>query len=242
MKWNMVDLERLRRNLEAVQARIAQAIARSGRAPGSARLVTVTKRSSADCIAPLLGLGACDFGENYPQELVHKFEATAALEPRPRWHLIGHLQTNKVKKLIGPLGSALVMIHAIDSLKLLDTVSAAAESTGIHPDVCLQVNTSDEESKHGWSPEGLMAELDQIVRPRAVRIVGLMTMAALGTDAESARGSFVRLRELRETIERQSGLALPELSMGMTNDFETAVEEGATLVRVGSAIFEGVES
>jgi pyridoxal phosphate enzyme (YggS family) len=133
------------------------------------------------------------------------------------------------------------MIHAVDSLKLLRILDEAAGSLAVTPPVCLQVNTSAEPSKHGWNPEGILADAEAVAACRRIPVVGLMTMAALGTTAETARGSFVALRDLRDRMRARTGLPLNELSMGMSNDFEAAIEEGATLVRVGSALFEGVE-
>jgi hypothetical protein len=200
-------------------------------------LVAVTKRSPPEWIRPLVGCGAIDLGENYPQELWRKAEALADLRDSVRWHLIGHLQSNKVKKTL-PM---VAMIHAVDSLKLLQIVDESARSLANPPAVCLQVNTSSEESKHGWDAAGILADGEAIAACRSIPIVGLMTMAALGTTPETARGSFGALRGLREALRGRTGLSLDELSMGMSNDFETAIEEGATLVRVGSALFEGVE-
>jgi pyridoxal phosphate enzyme (YggS family) len=130
----------------------------------------------------------------------------------------------------------------VDSLKLLQTLNQSAMSLPSPPAACLQVNTSAEVSKHGWTPEQVLADSDEIAACRAIPIVGLMTMAALGTTPETARGSFVALREVRDGLRHRTGLALNELSMGMSLDFEAAIEEGATLARVGSALFEGVES
>jgi len=232
-----MNAERIRYNLEMVQGRIALAARRAGRPPEAVRLVAVTKKSPPEWIRPLVDCGARDLGENYPQELWRKVEALPEFGPSVHWHLIGHLQTNKVKKTL-PM---VTMIHSVDSLKLLRALNEAAPSLGDPPGVCLQVNTSDEESKHGWTVEEIMLDADAIATCRAIPIVGLMTMAALGTTAESARRSFVILRELRDRLRRETGLPLVELSMGMSNDFETAILEGATLVRVGSALFEGVE-
>ena len=232
-----MNVERIRYNLEMVQHRIAEAARRAGRPADSVRLVAVTKKSPLEWIKPLVDCGARDLGENYPQELWAKAEALAELEHPVRWHLIGHLQTNKVKKTL----SMVRMIHSVDSLKLLRALNDAAPSLRDPPGVCLQVNTSAEPSKHGWTAEQIMAEAETIAGCRAIPIVGLMTMAALGTTAETARESFVRLRELRDGLRQETGLPLPELSMGMSNDFETAILEGATLVRIGSALFEGVE-
>lgn len=228
---------RIRENLREVEARIAEAARRSGRPAEAVRLVAVTKRNPPEWIRPLVACGARDLGENYPQELWSKAESLADLGGAVRWHLIGHLQSNKVKKTL-PL---VAMIHAVDSLKLLRILDEAAGSMANPPPVCLQLNTSDEPSKHGWDPEGILADAEAIAACRSIPIVGLMTMAGLGTTAETARGSFVALREARDRLRDRTGLALDELSMGMSNDFETAIEEGATLVRVGSALFEGVE-
>ena len=211
---------------------------RSGRAPEAVTLVAVTKRWPADLVRLLVGAGALDLGENYPQELWRKAEALAGLGTPVRWHLIGHLQSNKAKRTL-PM---VVMVHAVDSLKLLRIIDELAPGLAGVPSVCLQVNTSGEETKHGWSAEQILGDADAIAACRAVPIVGLMTMAAQGTEGESARPSFIRLRNIRDDLRRRTGLPLPELSMGMSSDFEVAVEEGATLVRVGSALLEGVEA
>jgi pyridoxal phosphate enzyme (YggS family) len=232
-----MNVEQIRANLEQVQARIAAAARRSGRPAEAIRLVAVTKRVPAEWVRPLVACGARDLGENYPQELWRKAEALADLGSSVRWHLIGHLQSNKVKKTL-PL---VRLIHSVDSLKLLKTLDESVTTVPDPPGVCLQVNTSGEASKHGWAPQHLLEDAEAIAGCRAIRIVGLMTMAALGTTPETARGSFVRLRALREDLCLRTGLPLPELSMGMSSDFEAAIAEGATLVRIGSALFEGVE-
>jgi len=219
-----------------VRERIAAAAQRAGRMD-AIRLIAVTKKSPAEWVRPLVALGNCDLGENYPQELWRKCELLADLGGSIRWHLIGHLQTNKVKKTL-PL---VKVIHSVDSLKLLQIVDQAVSGMAEPPQVCLQVNTSSEESKHGWSPDQLLRDADAIAACGKIPVVGLMTIAAWGTTAETARPSFIRLRELRELLRQKTGLALGELSMGMSGDFEAAVEEGATLVRIGSALFEGLE-
>jgi pyridoxal phosphate enzyme (YggS family) len=177
--------------------------------------------------------GASDLGENYPQELWAKAEALTDLPIR--WHLIGHLQGNKVKKTV-PL---VKMIHGVDSLKLLKALDDMAEDLDERPAVCLQVNASNEESKHGWSVEDLPKDAEAIASCRRIPIAGLMTIAGFGTSNEEARPTFARLRELRDQLRAETGLALPDLSMGMSGDYESAIEEGATYVRVGSALFEG---
>jgi PLP dependent protein len=228
-----MNADRIRENLTAVQARIADAAGRSGRDRSSVRLVAVTKRNDPGPIRALVAAGARDLGENYPQELWAKVEALADLAVR--WHLIGHLQGNKVKKTLPMVR----MIHAVDSLKLLRTLDDLAADLSDPPSVCLQVNASGEESKHGWDPDELPTDADAIAACRRIPIVGLMTIAGYGTSNDEARPTFARLRELRDHLRSATGLALPELSMGMSGDYEAAIEEGATFVRVGSALFEG---
>ena len=232
-----MNLEQIRYNLDAVARRICDAAQRAGRPPESVQLIAVTKKSPPEWIKALIACGIRDCGENYPQELWRKQDELGDLASTIRWHLIGHLQTNKVKKTLPMVR----MIHSVDSLKLLRALDDAARSVENPPGVCLQVNTSDEPSKHGWTEETILSEAAAIATCRSIPIIGLMTMAGLGTTAETARASFTRLRELRDLLRRETDLPLVELSMGMSNDFETAIEEGATLVRVGSALFEGVE-
>lgn len=229
-----MDQRRLADNLQSVRQRIGDAATRAGRTAASVTLVTVTKRNPPAAVRALVQLGALDLGENYPQELWKK---VAALDERAvRWHLIGHLQGNKAKKTLPMVR----FIHAVDSLKLLQALDSLAADMPDPPRVCLQVNTSGEAAKHGWVPSALLDDADAIAACRRIPAVGLMTMAALGTTADTARPSFALLRQTRDTLRARTGLALEELSMGMSNDFETAVEEGATLVRVGSALFDGV--
>jgi pyridoxal phosphate enzyme (YggS family) len=225
-------------NLESVRERMAGAAGRAGRRAAEVSLVAVTKRTPPDWADALLDLGVCDLGENYPQELWSKAESLRAATVR--WHLIGHLQGNKARRTL-PL---VKMIHAVDSLKLLRSLDELAVdlAQADPPEVCLQVNTSGEAAKHGWSPEGIGLDAEAIAGCRRVAVVGLMTMAALDTSPETARPSFARLRQARDELRTRTGLPLPELSMGMSGDFETAIEEGATWVRIGSALFEGVDS
>jgi pyridoxal phosphate enzyme (YggS family) len=230
------NIDVIRRNLALVQARIARAAKRSGRAAEAITLVAVTKKMPVAIVRLLADAGAGDLGENYPQELWTKAAALADLFDAPRWHLIGHLQSNKAKRTL-PL---VRLIHAVDSLNLLQALGALASDLPAAPAVCLQVNTSAEEAKHGWPPEGILGDADAIAACRGIPVVGLMTMAAWGTDAATARPSFRRLRQIRDELRRRTGLPLDELSMGMSADFESAIEEGATLVRIGSALFEGV--
>jgi pyridoxal phosphate enzyme (YggS family) len=233
-----MNVERIRYNLDEVERRISDAARRVARPADSVRLIAVTKKSPPEWINALIDCGVRDCGENYPQELWRKHDQLSDLAGSIHWHLIGHLQTNKVKKTLPMVR----MIHSVDSLKLLRALNDAAFALNNPPSVCLEVNTSDEPSKHGWTKDGILREAAAIATCRAIPIVGLMTIAALGTTAQTARGSFARLRELCDLLRRETDLPLLELSMGMSNDFETAIEEGATLVRVGSALFEGVET
>jgi pyridoxal phosphate enzyme (YggS family) len=228
-----MHLERLRDNVESVRGRIAVAAQRAGRDPGSVTLVAVTKRVPADLLMPLAALVG-DLGENYPQELWRKVERLAGSPLR--WHLIGHLQSNKAKKTLPMVR----LIHAVDSLKLLQMLDHLAAELPDPPPVCLQVNTSGEATKHGWSPEDIPRDTVAIAACRRIPIVGLMTMAALDSTPAAASAGFARLRHIRNDLRVSSGLPLNELSMGMSSDFEEAIAEGATLVRIGSALFEGV--
>lgn len=230
-----MDHDRLRTNLESVRDRIDAAARRAGRTSDSVTLVAVTKRSPTPWIPSLVELGTRDLGENYPQELWSKAATMADLPVR--WHLIGHLQGNKARKTL-PLVS---MIHAVDSLKLLRSLDELGREVDVPPPVCLQVNTSGEPAKHGWETSAILGDAERIAGLERIRVVGLMTMAAFGTTAETARPSFAALRATRDELRARTGLPLEHLSMGMSNDFEAAIEEGATLVRIGSAIFEGLE-
>ncbi|WP_435015545.1 YggS family pyridoxal phosphate-dependent enzyme [Tundrisphaera sp. TA3] len=229
-----MNLDRLRANLESVRSRMADASRRAGRDTSSTTLVAVTKKNPAEMIRALAGLGVDVLGENYPQELWEKVDGLADLDLR--WHLIGHLQGNKARKTL-PL---VRVVHGVDSLKLLRTIDGLAAELADPPAVCLQVNASGEASKHGWGPDALLGDAEAIASVRNVRIAGLMTMAGYGTTNEEARPAFVRLREARDRLREATGLPLPDLSMGMSGDFEAAIEEGASMVRVGSALFEGV--
>jgi pyridoxal phosphate enzyme (YggS family) len=217
--------------LAVVDERLRGACARAGRRREEVTLVAVTKTVSAATAALLPEVGVLDLGENRPQELWAK---SAALAADVRWHLIGHLQRNKVERTL-PLTH---LIHSVDSLRLLHAVEQASAGRASPVDVLLEVNCSGEASKHGFS----LAEVPGLAEPlaalRGVRVCGLMTMAAPEEDPERARPAFALLRRLRDEL-RQGVPAHPltELSMGMSGDFEVAVEEGATLVRLGSVLF-----
>jgi pyridoxal phosphate enzyme (YggS family) len=222
----------------AVEERIAAACRRAGRPRQEVTLVAVTKTVGPE-VAGLLpeALGHLDLGESRPQELWRK---AAALPTTVRWHLVGHLQRNKIERTL-----ALVhLIHSGDSLRLLQALDGAVgEREGPVP-VLLEVNASREANKHGIAPEELPGLIDALSALRHISIRGLMTMAAYEEAPERCRTTFALVRELRDRLRGQLGPphALDELSMGMTNDFEVAIEEGATLVRIGTALFEGLEN
>lgn len=214
--------------IDHVRERIFLACQRAGRQPGDVTLIAVSKTWPAQSVVAALHSGLRDFGENRVQEALEKLNAVGDLwsgdGPTLAWHLIGHLQTNKVKSITGRFA----ILHAIDSERLVETVGRFAEGP---QRVMLEVNVSGESSKFGVGPPDLERLLDVASRTPNVLVEGLMTVAPLADDAESARPVF---RKLRELAERHS---LPQLSMGMSNDFEVAIEEGATHVRVGRAIF-----
>jgi pyridoxal phosphate enzyme (YggS family) len=223
--------------MAAVRARIAAACARAGREP-SVTLIAVTKTVSARVAGILPELGVSDLGENRPQELWRKAEALKHLPIR--WHLIGHLQRNKVERTL----PFVHLIHSIDSLRLAEAVAADGNKSGAGiPRVLIQVNASREDQKHGFGFDELVqAEPDLVRLP--LEIVGLMGMAAYANDPEQARPTFAELRRFRDRLQIEwnlTGFLLTHLSMGMSGDFEVAIEEGATLVRVGTALFDGLE-
>ncbi len=222
-------------NLALVQQRIEAAALRAGRAGRQVTLVAVSKTQPFAAIAAAYEAGQRDFGENRVEELWPKVEEAKAQGLNEiRWHLIGTIQSRKSAGAIGPF----TLIHSVDRLKLVKRLDRDAAAAGTMMDVLLEVNVSGEESKHGFSPDEVLAAVPELVALSALRVCGLMTMAPLVAEAEATRPVFRRLRQLRDRIAQDhAGVVWPELSMGMTNDFEVAVEEGATLVRVGSAIF-----
>jgi pyridoxal phosphate enzyme (YggS family) len=221
--------------LNAVEERIQAACRRAGRPRGDVTLVAVTKTVSADVASLLPALGVVHLGESRPQELWRK---AAALPASVHWHLIGHLQRNKIERTL-PL---VRLIHSADSPRLLTALEQEAARQGLTVPVLLEVNAGREASKGGFSPEEVPGLVPQLAALRHVHVRGLMTMAAFAEDPERCRPTFAALRALRDQLRGQLGPphALEHLSMGMSNDFEVAVEEGATLVRVGTALFEGL--
>ena len=223
----------IQENLARIEGRLRSACARAGRPRESVTLVAVTKTVPADVAALLPELGVNDLGENRPQELWRKAEA---IPSGVRWHLIGHLQRNKIERTL-PL---LHRLHSVDSTRLLGALDAVEQPRPV--EVMLEVNCSGESSKQGFAPAEVPALAPTLRALRNVRVVGLMTMAAHEDDPERCRPSFALLRRLLDELRQLAGDAHPlsELSMGMSNDFEVAIEEGATAVRLGSVLFEGV--
>jgi pyridoxal phosphate enzyme (YggS family) len=217
-------------NLEKVRATIAEAERKSGRAAGSVELVAVTKTHSAGVVQLAVDAGQLLFGENRVQEAKAKIPE---LPSKLRWHLIGHLQSNKARLAL----TLFEMIHGVDSIDLLQHLNRVAGDLGVFPRVLLEVNVAGESSKFGFPPQELLSEVESIVQIDRLQIEGLMTIPPLAAAPEHSRKYFVQLRELRDRLEREFKFPLPHLSMGMTADYGVAVEEGATLVRVGTAIF-----
>lgn len=229
---------RLSANVDSVRRRMDAAARRAGRSPTEVRLVAVTKYVDADTAAALLRAGCHDLGESRPQELWKKAEVLADLTPR--WHLIGHLQRNKVRRTL-PLVS---LVHAGDSVRLLEEIDAWSRENARQTPVLLEVNISGDAAKHGFTPNELESSLPAIARLDGVVVRGLMAMSGVDSDAEQTRREFAAVRQLRDRLRSIAPPALrwDELSMGMSDDFEVAIEEGATLVRVGSALFEGLDT
>ena len=218
-------------NLVEVQERISRAIQKSGREPDSARLITVSKQISVDRIEEARAAGAVVFGENKIQEAIPKIEQMGA--EGIFWHFIGHLQKNKIKFL----DERFDLIHSVDSFEVAEKIAKHYHSENRVQRILLQVNVSGEAEKFGMEPKELEKQMAEFFQLQGIQIEGLMTIPPFDSDPENSRRHFSRLRELREQYEKQNGFPLNELSMGMSNDFEVAVEEGATLVRVGTAIF-----
>jgi PLP dependent protein len=226
--------EDIPRRLAAIRDRIAEAAGRSGRRAEDVRLIAVSKTHPVEAVLAAAGAGQLDFGENKVQEALQKI--SQATDTRLRWHLIGHLQSNKAKKA----GSgAFRFVHAIDSADLLQQVDRAAGAAGVSLDVLVQVDLALEATKFGAPVEALPGLFAAAEGCQSARLVGLMLLPPLVDDPEQARPWFQRLRAVRDEL-GASGVPtgrLRELSMGMSHDFEVAVEEGATMVRVGTAIF-----
>jgi hypothetical protein len=217
-------------NLAAIQQRIQAACGRAGRDVHSITLLAVSKTKPAEIIEEAVRCGQIFFGENKVQEAKSKIPQSPG---RARWQFIGHLQSNKARDAVG----LFEMIHSVDSLELAREISKRCEQASKDMPILLEVNLAGEASKFGYQPERLLAELKELNSLRRVPVQGLMTIPPFATDPEKSRPYFRRLREMKAQCEETLGLPLPHLSMGMSGDFEIAIEEGATIVRVGTALF-----
>ncbi len=217
-------------NLQAIQQRIAAACARAGRDTTSVTLLAVTKSQPPEAVRQAAELGLTLFGENKVQEAKAKIPLCPS---RLHWHMIGHLQTNKCRDAV----SLFEMIQGVDSIHLAEEINRRAEQTGKTIPILLEVNAVGEASKFGYRPEQLLAEFMQINALTRLEIHGLMTIPPWTPDPERVRPVFRQVRELKQRCEQLLGAPLPHLSMGMTGDFEVAIEEGATMVRIGTALF-----
>ena len=221
----------LRARIDEIRGRIEQAARRSGRATETVVLIAVVKQVEASRIRAAVDLGLVDLGENRVQEAE---EAIAAVgRERARWHMIGHLQRNKAGRAV----ELFDRVHGVDSLPLAEALSRRAAAVGRTMPVLVEVNVSGEASKFGVAPDSLPALLERVAAMPHLALDGLMTVGAPVARPEDARGGFAALRDLRDAAERALGRPLPQLSMGMSGDFEVAIEEGATMVRVGTALF-----
>ncbi len=241
----------LSENLKRVKDRIQAACARAGRSADEVTLVAVTKYVGVDVIRQLVELGQLDIGESRVQELTKRaamlHESSARLRgpssmeeaPGPRWHMIGHLQRNKVRAVLPWVQT----IHSVDSLRLAEDMDAEADRLERRIPILMQVNVSDEKTKFGVAVGAAIHLAEQIVTLKHLSLIGLMTIAPLVDDERWVRNCFARLRELLEELrhERFGSPQMRHLSMGMSHDFEWAIQEGATMVRIGSALFEGIE-
>ena len=217
-------------NIKSVKQRIAKCCEKCGRLPESVRLVAVTKSATVESMRQSFAGGIRVFGENRVQDALAK---RATFGDTVEWHLVGHLQTNKVKDAVGVFS----LIHSVDSLKLADAIDKAAAKLGRPQAVLIQVNTSSEESKFGIAPDAAIDFLRQATACKNIAIKGLMTIAPEVENSESVRPYFKALKSLLDKVNASLGTKYETLSMGMTNDFSVAIEEGATIIRIGRAIF-----
>jgi pyridoxal phosphate enzyme (YggS family) len=222
--------ERFQDRLARIRERMAEACARAGRRIEDVLLLPVSKTVSPEAIGEAVAAGLLEFGENRVQEARQKIPQCPG---SARWRLIGHLQSNKVHEAV----RLFHRMDSLDSLRLLELVDRACREEGKSMPVCLEVNVAGEASKFGLAPEAVPAVLEAAQRLARVQVVGVMAIPPLREDPQESRPYFRQLRDWREAWQRQTGAALPELSMGMSNDFEVAIEEGSTCVRLGTALF-----
>jgi len=230
----MKDYSHVVENYNKIKAEVDDTCKKYGRNPESVRVLPVSKLHPYEAIKTAYLTGIIDFGENYVQELKNKFEQSQAEQhSNINWHLIGHLQTNKVK-YIAPF---VKMIHSVDSFKLANEINKHAEKSERVIDILLQVNTSGEESKSGCNVNEVFELFNSVNVLKNINILGLMTIAGLNEDLVQTKKEFILLRETLQNINKQFNLNLKELSMGMSGDFELAIAEGSTIIRIGTSIF-----
>ena len=217
-------------NLERVREQMASAAANSGRSANDVELVAITKTHPAEKVREAVEAGQTLFGESRVQEARAKI---TELSSNIRWHFVGHLQKNKVRQAL-PLFE---MIHSVDSLALAQDINRIAEEEGLYPRILLEMNVAGEGSKFGFAPDDLREQMEMLLALPRLSIEGLMCIPPLAVESEDSRKFFVQVRELRDSLEKEFNMKLPQLSMGMTQDFPIGIQEGATLVRVGTAIF-----
>lgn len=222
----------IQENLKEVKDNIAKAAIKSGRQPEDVTLIAVTKTLPTDVINAAIGFGVADIGENKVQEVTDKYDQIIG---GPKWHLIGHLQTNKVKYIIDKVA----MIHSVDSFRLAEEISKRAEKAGLIMDILVQVNVAEEETKFGLSAEDVQGLVEEIATLPGIKIKGLMTIAPFIDDETELRKYFSQMKEIFETLKKTmyNKADMTYLSMGMTNDYEIAIEEGANMVRIGTGLF-----
>lgn len=216
--------------LQIIKELLAQAAKRAGRGLSEVELIAVSKTHPPEAVREIFDAGQILFGESRVQEAKAKIPL---IPSQARWHFIGHLQRNKIRQAL-PLFE---MFHGIDSLSIASDISRIATETGSHPRILLEINLAGESTKFGFSPQTVRGELEQILKLDRLQLEGLMIIPPPAEEPEESRRYFARLRELRDALQEEFKIVLPHLSMGMSGDFEVAVEEGATLVRVGTAIF-----
>ncbi len=217
-------------DLAAVRGRVAASCEAAGRSADDVELIAVSKRKPVEALREAFDAGQRVFGESRVQEVLAKRPEMPA---GARWHFIGHLQKNKIRRVL----AGIELFHGMDSLDLAESIDRIAEEEGLFPRVLIEVNVAGESSKYGFSPDGLRRDLDALLGLKRLQIEGLMTLAPYSEEAEASRPFFRELRELRDALAAETGLPFSALSMGMSGDYGVAIDEGATLVRVGTAIF-----
>lgn len=230
-----ITLSEIYDNIQQIQANIAAAAKRANRNPDEILLLAVSKTIDTDRIKQALDCGLISLGENKVQEIMDKYEPLGAYQPKVQWHLIGHLQTNKVKYIIDKVS----LIHSVDSLKLANEIEKRAAQKDLIADVLIEVNMEQEDSKFGVKPEDVQNLVCEISKLSHIRVKGLMTVAPFVENPEDNRDCFRKMRQLLVDINTKNinNICMDVLSMGMTGDYEVAIEEGATIVRVGTGIF-----